>query len=386
MSKKIIYVVLGGVLVFCLSTSIVLAAEFRWAEKGGNVSVAKDEVVKNLYTAGNMVYIDGDIAKSLHAAGNIVAINGNVENDICVGGGTIIIRGDVGGSVHAGGGNILIEGKITGDLFVGGGNITISQSASVGGDLIIGGGIVNIEGPVAGDVLLRAGLAVINSKIGGQVKGQTDELKIGSQAEIAGDLIYKSPKEAEISDQAKILGEIDFEKKVAKEMGFAKGSARLYGLLTLAFLLKILISIAVGLVLIYLFKEMTKKIVKQSLTSFWLSLSFGFSALILTPVAMVIFLITIIGIGLTGLLGLFYALMVALALTLAPIAFGSWIIKLVKKRDKYTINWSTVVVGVITLNIVVLVPFIGWLVGFVFMLISLGALYRTIHQSLIKRT
>lgn len=379
--KKTIYFIIGLILVSSFCFSSVMAAEFRIDKKGGNVTLDKDEKSKNLYAAGNMISINGDVEKSLYLGGNVITINGNVEGNIYTGGNTIIIRGNVGDSVHAGAGNIFIEGNIEEDLFIGGGNITISKSASIGGDLIIGGGTVTIEGPVAGDVLLGGGQVIINSKIGGQVKARVDELTLGPQAEITKDLIYTSSKEASIDENAKILGEIDYKKLEIKKLSMFESKGMLFGILTLSFLIKILMGITTGLVLIYLFRKIIKHAVKESLAHFWSNLGKGFAALILTPIAAIIILITVIGAPLAGLIGIAYILLISLSSVLASIIFGSWLIKVIKKRDEYLVNWQAVVLGVIILKLVVLIPYVGWLVGLVFMLISLGIIYRMIYQN-----
>ncbi len=382
--KKAIYSVL--ILILFFSFSFALAAEFRVGTKeGASVTVDKGEKVKNLYAGGNMVSINGDVEKSLYAGGNIITINGNVEDSVNVGGGTIVIRGNVGDSVHAGGGNILIEGEIKEDLFLGGGNITITKSASIGGDLILGGGNVEINGPIAGDILLGGGNVTINSKIGGKVKASADELKLGPLAEIGGNLNYTSPKEVKMDEDARVLGEIKFNKRQIKKLGLGEKTGTLFGILTLAFLIKVLMAIAAGLILIYLLKGVSEKVIRGGLTRFWKSLGFGFSALILTPIAALIILITVIGAWLSGLIMVAYILMLLLAGTLANVAFGSWLIKIVKKKEGYPINWQAVVIGVISLKIITLIPFVGWLVGLVFCLIALGALYRMIYQNLIIR-
>lgn len=383
--KKIIYFVIGIILVgsFCISSAI--AAEFRIDKKGGNIILDEEEEIKNLYAAGNMILIDSDIEKSLYAGGNIITVNGDVEGNICAGGNTVIIRGDVGDSAHIGGSSILIEGEIEEDLIVGGGNITILKSASIGGDLIIGGGTVEIEGSVAGDVLIGGGQVIINSKIGGQVKAKVEELTIGPQAEIAKNLIYKSPKEASIDEGAMILGETEFKKIEVKKWGAFKSIGMLFGILTLSFLIKILMGIAAGLVLVYVFKNMTEKVIKESLTHFWVNLGRGFAALILTPAAAILLLLTVIGAWLAGLIGFAYVFMIFLSLVLASITFGSWLIKVVKKRDKYSADWQAVVLGVIVLKIIVLIPFVGWLVGLVFMLISLGTICGMVCQNVVLK-
>ncbi|MAF20199.1 MAG: hypothetical protein CMI55_00795 [Parcubacteria group bacterium] len=382
--QKILYLIVT-VLLLSFVISGALAAEFRVAQKQGtNITVAKDEKVKNLYTAGNVISIDGDIEKGLRAAGNMVTVNGNVENSVCAAGGTVIIRGAVGDSVHAGAGTVIIESQIQEDVFLGGGNIVISKTASIGGDLFVGGGTVDIQGSVVGDVNIGGGQVIINSKIGGNVKANVDELKLDGQAEIVGDLTYSSSKEALIADQAKVLGEINFKKAELGKTDLIKRPKALIGILSLAFLLKVLMGIATGLVLVYIFRNITDKAVKEALTRFWPNLGAGFSALILTPVAFIILLITVVGIGVASLTIAIYGLLILLSVTLASITFGSWLIKVFGKKSEYSVDWKTVILGVIALKLVILIPLVGWLVGLVFALISLGALVRLFYQAVVR--
>ena len=199
---------------------------------------------------------------------------------------------------------------------------------------------------------------------------------IGSQAEIIGNLKYESPKEVDIEEGANILGVIDYNKKEIKEIVLFK---------SLGFIFGILIMIVAGLALMYFFKNITERVVKGSLTDFWPSLGRGFAALILTPIVAIILLITVAGIGLAGLIISAYAFMLTVSAFLASIAFGSWLIKIIRKQEEYKINWQAVIVGVISLKLIVLIPFVGWLVGFVFMLISLGVLYQIAFQGLVSR-
>lgn len=371
-SRKRIFLVLGIILVsfFCVST--VTAAEFQMAKKGKNVIV--DEEVKNLYTAGNIVSINADVEKNLHAAGDVITISGNVENNIYVVGGTVVIKGDVGGTVHVGAGNILIEGEIEDDLFLGGGTVTLTESSLVGGDLIVGAGIIEVKGPVDGNIHMAGGEVFIDSKIGGNVKiNAGKELRLGSKAEIVGDLKYSSVKEVVMDEGASVLGETTY-----KEIK-AGGT----GILTLGFLIRLLAIMVVGLVLVYLFRAVTERVIKESLGHFWANLGRGFGALILIPIACIILAVTVIGLWLAGLIGVAYVLMIFLSVVLASIVFGSWLIKVLGKKSKYPVDWKAVVVGAITLNLIVLIPFIGWLVKFVFVLISLGAVFQLVRKNVV---
>jgi len=361
------------------------AAEFRFMKEGGNITVSQDETVKNLYTAGNMVSIDSNVEKSLYIAGNIITINGNVENNIFTVGNTVVIRGNVGDSVHLGASGVVIEGDINGDLFMGGGNIIISKSASIGGDVIVGGGTVDIQGPVAGNVRLGGGQATINNKIGGDVNAKVDKITFGSQAEISGKVLYESTKEATIEEGALLLGGIEFNEIKVKKVDKENAMGLFFLIFSLGFLIKLLGVIVVGLVLIYFLKDFIGKIVNDGLNNFWANIGRGFAILILTPITCFLLLITIIGIWLAGLIWTAYVLALILALALASIILGSWLMKVLKKESEYKIDWKAVVLGAIALRLFVLIPFIGWFIGLVFMLIGLGVISKLIYQGVIKK-
>lgn len=382
---KKIYLLLAIFSIISLSAFGAYAADFRFVEKGGNVSVSQDEQVKNLYTAGNMISIDADIEKSLYVAGNVITINSNVENNIFAAGNTVVIKGSAGDSVHIGAGNVIIDVKIEEDLIIGGGNITISKDSLIKGDLIIGGGTIDFQGLVNGDVRLGGGQATINGKVNGQIDAKVDELIFGDNAEIAGKVVYSSPKEATISEEANLAGGIEFNEIEIRKVDKSKVWSFILVIFSLGFLIKILSAIAVGLVLIYMFRDRIEKLIKQGFSHFWANFGKGFAALILTPIACVILLVTVVGAWLAGLLGMIYAFGLILSFSLAGIIFGSWLIKVLKKKSEYPINWQAVVLGVIILQLIVLIPFVGWIVKLVFVLVGLGSISSLAYKAVVQK-
>jgi hypothetical protein len=383
-SKKIIFLTLGLILLFIFNCTAVSAAEFKFISEEKSVNVGAGEIIKNLYTAGNIISINGEIKKDLYAAGNVITVGGSVEDNLCSIGGTVIVKGDVGGNVHTAAGSVVIEGNIAEDLFIAGGNILIASSATIGGDLVIGGGVVDIEGPIMGNVLIGGGEVNINSKISGFVEITADNLMLGEFAVLENDLKYSAPKEAVIHKDAKILGTVDFNKGAVKGADKSYAAKVLFGILSTLFLIKVVTSILVGLVLIYFFRRTIKSVVRESFNNKWGSLGKGFAVMFLTPIAGLILAITVIGLYLAGLLALAYILLIMLSSVLASIAFGSWFVKVFKKKKDYSVGWIEVVVGVIILKIICYIPFVGWLVCFWFMLISLGSLSGLLYKEIKK--
>ncbi len=384
-SKKIVFLFLSMIVLFSLSTLFALAAEFRFAPEGQNVNVNKNETVKNLYTAGNVISIDGEIQSDLYTAGNVITVESNVENNFSGVGGTIIIKGDVGNNVHIAGGTVIVQGEIMEDLFVVGGNVLIGKSAKVEGDLVVAGGMVDIEGPIKGSVFIGGGDVNINNKIGGQVKITADILKIGEFAEIEKNIKYTSSKKAEIHRDAKISGTINFNQKAIKTIDKSSVVSGFFAILATFLLLKIATGIVVGLALVYFFKNIIKSIVKKGLNNVGANVGMGIAVLFLTPVVGVILIISIVGVYLAGLISILYVLLIMLSSAIANIVFGSLLLKVLKKKEEYSVGWQEVIFGVIVLKIVWFIPFVGWLLYAVFMLISMGAISSLIYKSFVKK-
>jgi len=385
--KKLLTLILGVIVFgsFFLSQTTKAAVFKVPKEEGGNIVIAKDEMVKNLYTAGNVVLIDGNIDKNLYAGGNTVTVNGDVEEGVYAGGSTIIIRGNVGNSVHAGGGNVHIESIIKEDIFLGGGNITLSKNAMINRDAYIGGGTVKINSPINGNVFVGAGEVVINSKINGNLKIEADKVEFGENAEIV-NVTYSSPKEAKIDKGAVISGKVDFkikEKEKTKEKREYAGG--LLGLVSIMFIIKILISFVTGLVLIKVFKKLSDKVVTNGLGNYMLNIGIGFGVMIVSPIILLALLISIIGASLALIGTIIYILLLILSCTYGSISLGSLVVKIIGKKKEYVVNWQAVAVGVVMVSLINIVPIIGCLVVFAFTLISLGSLSKMFYQGMVKK-
>ena len=134
--------------------------------------------------------------------------------------------------------------------------------------------------------------------------------------------------------------------------------------------------------LLYLFRSVTQRVVRESLSSFWKSLGIGLIALIIVPIIAIILLVTLVGVWLGFITGLLYIVSILLAISFASINFGSWLGKLITKSSNYSVSWKVVVGGVIALALVKLIPVIGTLFCLIFTLISFGAIYRTFYKTL----
>ncbi|MCX6797105.1 MAG: hypothetical protein NTX98_01340, partial [Candidatus Doudnabacteria bacterium] len=327
-----------------LFISGALAADLVGPESSddANVTISSAETHKNLYTAGGNVTVNGNVLGDLTAAGGMVTVEGNVEKDLIVAGGNLFINGKVGETARIAGGNISISAPIGGDLLVGGGNITISERSSVGGDLLVGGGNVNVNAPVKGSVKIGGGSVFINSKIEGDVKVKISKsLVFGPKADIQGKVKYEAPKPAVFKEGSKVPN-AEFTKW---QKPGRKG--RMAGIITVAFLIKILAWILMGLVLVKLRKQTIQNMFFGIIEKPWENLGIGFLALIAAPILIILLLITAVGYYLAITAAMLYILLLLFACILSALFLGFLILKYLNKPSGPQVNWQAAVIGVV---------------------------------------
>ncbi|MDD5710898.1 MAG: hypothetical protein PHV43_02240 [Candidatus Colwellbacteria bacterium] len=375
--KKILYILAGAVLLSGVAS--VSAATF--AGEDNYLLGANESVAGNLYTAGGNVNISGNVEGDLITAGGNLTIAGDISEDLTVVGGTINVISNVGEDVRIAGGNINISGKIGGELVGAGGQVNILSSSAVQGDLNLNGGMVRVEAPVQGRAEINGGTVYLNTLVAGNLVVRGDEIALGPNADIKGNFTYYSKSEASINASAQIAGETKFnriETPVGKGIETKSAVAVMAGLAAL----KILMTAITAIFLVYVWKGWTKSFAKDVTNNFWGRALLGFAALILTPVAAVLLMITFIGLIPAGILWLGYFMGILLASVLAGVLTAVLFNKYVLKKPVDDLPWWKVFLGVALFQLVKIIPFLGWLAAFVIFLAVLGWLTKTVTGTL----
>ncbi len=367
--KKLIVLFAGVVL---LLAQVAVAAEFIGPAKGdGNVSVtASNQPHRNVYAAGGNVNVNTEVLGDLYVAGGVVNVASRVEEDLNAAGGTVIVGGVVGGDARLGGGNVSVNSPVTGDLLAGAGNLNLSSSAVIGGDLIVGSGNVSVDGPVAGKVVISGDQVRINSVVVGEVKVYGGSLTFGPQARVSGSITYKGPKEAVVEDGA-VVSTINYEKVTGGHKGKKIGKAFGAGSI-----IQLIATFIVAIVIAWYRRNRVLSIMSLSSQNPLSSLGIGVLALIVTPIVTGIILITIIGYYLAFLVGLSFVFLIACAWALSSVYLGSLLMQWYRKTPEMELNWKTILLGVIVFRIILWIPIAGWIVAFLFFLVTLGSIIR----------
>jgi cytoskeletal protein CcmA (bactofilin family) len=329
--------------------------------------------LSDLYLFGGTIVVDAPVANDIVAAGGDIDLNDSISGSILAAGGTLRFKGSSQGSARIAGGTVLVEGDIARDLIVAGGSVIIAKSAAIGGDLIVTGGNISIDGQIRGKTIINSGEVAINGDIGKQVEANVGKLSLGENARIGSDLKYSSPRQAEISEGARINGEqkytpVEDHQRLAKQAGSFFTAFSFY---------KLTIDIIISLILIRLFGRFLNIVLKTSSTSPITSAAFGFAFIFLIPI-LSLFLLILLWMGVA--LFLIYSLIIIASAFIAKITLGWLIISWWHRRGKreYLLDWRAAVLGPVALYIIAIIPFLGWLFLAILYLISAGSITRSI--------
>jgi cytoskeletal protein CcmA (bactofilin family) len=331
------------------------------------VTVPASQVVDGDYFAfGGTVEIAGTINGDLYAFGGQVVVDGTVNGDVLVAGGRVSLSGTVSQDVRAAGGQVTISGNVGRNLTVGGGQVELAPSAVVRGGLVAAGGNVDLSAPVTRVVKVAAGTLIVANRVGGNIDAAVGTLRIGSRADIQGDVNYWSDREASVSEGARIRGKIVKNVPPERPRLFPAAFFAWFSFVAINFLSTLIL----GLLSVRFLPRFHQSVVTTLKERPWASLGIGFIAAVVLPVVCSLLLATVVAIpiGLILLTAFFIVLYWARIYAIGRI--GEFILARLRPASSRA---SAFVLGLFVYYLLAFIPFIGWLVVPLVMLFGLGA-------------
>lgn len=367
--------IIGSIVIgFSLATS-AQAATFYGADVVTIGSAAT--TTGDVYGGGGTVSVVGAVAGDVVAGGGTVTVQGPVSQDVIVGGGTVMVLGAVGDDIRVAGGNVTIGGTVAGDVIAMGGTVHILQSATIGGDVVLLGGVMALEGAAAGRVYARGGELTINSAVGGGVDAMVENVTIGSLARITGGVTYTAPQEMTRAEGAQIEGAVAYTPVTERAAEKRDGAGGFFAFFSIMAFIKIIGLTILALIILWLFKHLAVEVSEEALARPALNGLLGFATMIVVPIALVLIMMTILGlfVGITGFVLYMALLLVAGALTM--ILAGALLSLMISRT--MCVNWKWTLLGAVVLYLVALIPFVGWFITFIIYFITLGSFIRVLQ-------
>lgn len=375
-----------------LSISVLMFVPAMAADTraGETVNVSKGEVVNDdLYLVGSEVVMDGAVNGDVVAFGNQVIINGDVTGSVIVAAQTVIIRGKVSNSVRAAGASVTMIGNTGGDLVATAGTVNVSPGSSIGRDLLVACGSVTTDGPVTRNIKGNAGRMVLNGSAGGDVLIDVGELKLGPQALIIGSLTYTSERDASISNTGAVKGQVThnvppkkapaanpFPQTIGTAVG-ALGSAVIgiiIGFFIILALIKYAAALLTGIVIILIARKRVAGAAAALYSKPWECLGWGALGAFLTPIAIAMAFVSIIGIPLgAGVLAV-YIPCLYLGHLVTAVLLGRLMLRQSTDAETPGALIGALALGLLVIYVVGMIPFLCVLTNLAVILFGFGSI------------
>lgn len=329
-SRRRLAVALAAVVVLAGTAGVAAAQSFQGAAE--TVVVGPDETYD-----------------SIEGIAGTVVVRGTVTGDVSAAAGTVHVAegGTVQGDVEAAAGTVTIDGAVGGDVDTAGSTVTVGETGSIAGDLTAGATYLAIDGTVDGDLTAGAERIVLGpeASVGGTVRYDAETFSRAPGAAVGGSVV-----------QDESLGQpADPDLRIPGWLG------ALYGLLA---------NLLLGVLLLAVFPAFSSRVADGVVERPLRSSGVGLATLLVVPVVLVVLLVTIVGIPLSLVGAVAFAVTVWVAVVYGQYALGAWALSFAGRENR----WLALVLGVVGVTVLGAVPVLGALLDIAVLLLGLGAL------------
>nr|WP_297759967.1 hypothetical protein [Methanothrix sp.] len=292
--------------------------------------------------------------------------------------------------------SITIDSPVDDDIFAAGSVVNINAPVD---SAIVAGGVVNVNAPVAGDLILAGGQVVLRSDIGGKLVAAGSRINISSKiqrnAVLMGEDISMLPGTAigrdaligakRFSNHASINGTLtvaaeQFENNgTAGRVEFQKIESKHEdtAFMSLFHLLSIIGFLLLGLIGLRVFPWLFRASEAKMLRDPAIETLVGLLAIIVCLILAVILAVTIVGIPISIMLLLLLAVGIMLSGLLVSFTLGRRVMALLRGGTGSSVSF---IVGYVILNILFMLPYIGWIFMLIAVCMGVGALLYVVRD------
>lgn len=329
--------------------------------------------------AASAVSVPGRIGGDAMIMAGTARIDGEVGDDARVMAETFKLDGAIGGELAVAARKTEIDGAVGDDLYVAGSDVSLGQNTRIGQDARIFGEDVLIKGRINRNLDVSAETVALSGRVAGDVTIHARHIILGPDAQIGGKLIWRSPNQPDIPDEAAVQGGVSGEiVKGWQREGVLSWASPFHGAPRAAVFAgeaagRIMIALsafALGLFLVLLTPHYMDRVFATVRQRWAVSVAWGLGLLILTPIAAFIVMLTIVGIPLGILALLSLPIFMLWGYAVGAGAIGAAIIR----RQTAQARILALALGIAIVTVLAMAPFVGWFIGLVATMLGLGAL------------
>ena len=370
-------VVLGGLL---LMLGYVRPAEAIEIRSRGDISVDAGEIVDDTFVAfGRTVRIDGEVTGDLIAFAQSIEINGAVLGDIYSFGRTIEVDGRAGGG-FAGFGQVIRIGDSIGQSVYGfAQSLRSSRDATIAGDLFAFGEDINVGGSIGRNATVFSSTMTISGEVKRDVTFHGQVATVQSSAIIGGNLDVGLPdvEDLEVDSAATISGETIVDvPEPGREEEEEDGILSVWNIACTA--LWLVTAFLSGLLLLWAFPAL-RRVPLDNLNGILTSAGLGFVLVTATPVLAVVLAVTFIGLPAGLVIGAVWALSLYVSKIVVAHFLGNALLR--PNQEGVRALLLPLLAGLVLVLIAVSLPFVGWVINLLLVIIGLGAMGQALYQN-----
>jgi cytoskeletal protein CcmA (bactofilin family) len=353
----------AGIAILLLSSLATAAADER-----GERLVLREQGA-DTFVAGDSARVSRPVQGDLLAAGGELRLAAPVAGDVIAFGGTVRLDGAASQDLYAAGGSVALEGTLARNARVAGGSVSVGPQARISGNASLAGGRVEMLGAIGGYLQAAGGRVYLDGRVEGDVEAAAGELELGPNARIGGKLRYRGGAPLKQDPAAQVQGGVERLEVPVRGVAERVHAPAVLGVWTFGLMV-------MAAVLVVALPGFSKRVAEAARARFGWSLLAGFLALAAIPFAVVLLLVSVIGIPLALLAALAFMALLLVGYVAGGIALGEATMRRWFAARAAHRGWRALfaALGVFVIGIVALIPWLGALVAFVALIAGMGAL------------
>jgi hypothetical protein len=322
----------------------------------------------DLYIFGEDLNVFGTTTGDVLAGGSRIKQNGDIGQDGLFVGANVSVVGDVDGDLRTVGNVVFVNGTIKEDTVIVGNDVELGENSVIKGDLLVVADHFSFKGEVDGLLKVYANIAEIKGVAKGPVDiSAKDAVSVVGDATLGNGLTYKSPRKAFISETASINGEVKYNQ--SSEVSKSLENKNIF-----RFVLYVFMVVVSAVAFVFFFPNESDKLTNAIINENKIvNIIKAFLLLIVWPILAFFLMFTIVGFIPGLLLLLSYVIVLFLSFVLSSVVVGVLLARLFKKFDE-RLNFAWVSFGAVILSLIGVIPFFGFIIKFIFLLMSFHAM------------
>lgn len=326
------------------------------------------------FAVGRNVRVLQPISGDAFLAAHEVEVSSSVGGDLAAVATELRLSGRVGHNLYAAASRIELEGNVDGNARLAAGDLHVAPAARIDGGATLAGERIEFEGQSLGYLTAAARSVSIDGHVGGDATVTAAELEIGPQAVIDGSLVFRGPRAPDVANGAHIHGGVQFIEQHERRVVAPALSSVFAWLWLVGWMIA-------GAVTIAIWPTFTRAITGETARHHLYAALMGLAVLVVTPVAIALLSLTIIGLPVALLLLALYGLVLPLGYLAGAASIGDAVAARVPALTNAVGRRAlALAITLLALFLVKHVPFIGPLIIFLVLIAGMGGILLASHR------